>query len=155
MFALTMAIGVLALGFGGTAADEADHPRPAAPAPAPNLIDVSATTQTPALFTVTGTDFTPGGRVYLAIYDQMGAKLYETRWIEASPTTTILRHELGDGPRGGDLVTVGGTLQASFGHLCGATAMMRALDETTTTWSNWLTVAPACGADVEPRSGPR
>ena len=63
--------------------DEASAPASASPR-VPSLTDVSATTQTARLFTVTGKDFTPGGRVYLAIYDQMGAQLYETRWITAS-----------------------------------------------------------------------
>ncbi len=59
--------------------------------PVPSLTDVSATTQTARLFTVTGRDFTAGGRVYLAIYDQMGARLYETRWITASPPMLAVR----------------------------------------------------------------
>ena len=49
----------------------------------------------------------------------------------------------------------GGTLREAFANLCGATAMMRAYDQATTTWSTWLTVEPACAAYVEPSSGPR
>jgi hypothetical protein len=136
-FALTTALALLALGLGGTARVAADEngtgagptgrEAALAPAPPPSLADVSATTQTPALFTVAGKGFTPGGRVYLAIYDQMGARLYETRWVVASPVA----------------------------GLCGAAAMMRALDEATAAWSDWLPVEPACAADAEPRSGPR
>jgi hypothetical protein len=153
MFTLTMAIGVLALGFGGAAADEADHPRPAAPAPAPNLTDVSATTQTPRLFTVTGTDFTPGGRAYLAVYDQMGAQLYETRWVTANPALPVEA-----GPTGHEAASIqspdAGTLREAFANLCGAAAMMRAYDHTTATWSNWLTVQPVCdGGDGPNRTG--
>ena len=153
-FAFVTLFGLLALGVGGSA-HVAAQVRPAFLPASPTLTDDSALAPARGVFTVAGQHFTPGGRVYLALYDQMGAKLYETRWIEASPTTTVLRHELGDGPRGGDLVTLGGTVQASFGNLCGATAMLRALDQTTDTWSNWLTVEPACVAYVEPRSGPR
>src|SRR5215207_8267668 len=126
------------------------------PVAVPSLTDVSATTQTARLFTVTGTGFTAGGRVYLAIYDQMGAQLYETRWITASLATTGWRHEPGYGVLGRTLVDIpGGALRESFGQLCGATAMMRAYDQATATWSNWLAVEPACTAYVEPRTGPR
>ena len=106
-------------------------------APVPNLTDVSSGTRTPDLFTVTGKDFTPGGRVYLAVYDQMGTKLYETRWVTASLTTTVKHHEPGDGLLPPTAVTtLGGGLREAFGQLCGATAMMRALDEVTAVWSN-------------------
>jgi hypothetical protein len=122
---------------GGTVA--ADHHRDPIPTFAPRLIDVSARTHTPDLFTVTGMDFTPRGRVYLAIYDEMGAALYETRWVTASAIPF-------QGP-GDSLPTYqdpGGVVHAAFGHLCGATAMMRALDEETAVWSTWLSVEFAC-----------
>ena len=129
----------------------ADHHRD--PAPVPTLTDVSATTRPPALFTVTGTDFTAGGRVYLAVYDRMGATLYETRWVTAS-RATVTEPYWGEGQYGGAVTTAGGTLHEAFDHLCGAAAMMRALDEQTATWSNWLEVAPACAgpAGVVPES---
>jgi hypothetical protein len=115
-----------------------------APSAAPALSDASATTHTSNLFTVSGAGFTAGGRVYLAIYDQMGAQLYETRWITASlPVLAVM------GPTGHEAASIngyGGTLRASFANLCGATAMMRGYDQVTTTWSNWLTVEPACAA---------
>jgi hypothetical protein len=124
-----------------------------APSAAPTLSDASAMTQTSTLFTVSGVGFTVGGRVYLAIYDQMGAQLYETRWITASiPLLAVM------GPTGHEAASItghGGTLREAFANLCGATAMMRGYDESTTTWSNWLTVEPACGAYVAPTSGPR
>ena len=109
-----------------------------------------ATTQTAPLVTVTGTDFTPGGRVYLAIYDQMGAQLYETRWITASaPLPTVA------GTTGHEAAFVrSGTFLATFANLCGTRAMMGAYDQTTATWSDWLTVQPACdgGASLTPMS---
>ena len=144
--ALTAAVGLLALAAPARADDwSADAPWAAAPAPGPSLADVSATTQTPWLFSVTGQGFTPGGRVYLAVYDRMGARLYETRWITASPAATVMRHEMGDGMLGRSPVTLpGGDLRESFGQLCGATAMLRALDEATATWSTWLAVEPVC-----------
>ena len=78
--ALMAAVGLLTL----VIPAQADNRRMTTSPPVPSLTNVSATTQTPALFTITGNDFTPGGRVSLAIYDQMGAKLYETRWITAN-----------------------------------------------------------------------
>ena len=120
----------------------------ASAAPLPSLADVSAGTRTPELFTVAGADFTPGGRVYLAVYDQMGARLYVTRWVTASLVTTVLRHQPGDGPLGRSPVVVpGGTLPEAFGQLCGTTALMRALDEQTAVWSNWLPIEFACAVD--------
>ena len=107
----------------------ADHHRD--PAPVPTLTDVSATTRTPALFTVAGADFTAGGRVYLAIYDQMGATLYETRWVNATPSIAI---------------TGGGMLSTTFNGLCGADVLIRAYDQHTGFWTNWLESAPFCDA---------
>jgi hypothetical protein len=124
----------------------ADPLRLAPVAAAPTLNPGATSARAPWLFTVTGQGFTPGGRVYLAVYDQMGAKLYETRWIEASPDATVLRHEPGDGPLGRSPETVaGGALRATFVNLCGATVMERALDAATNTWSNWVDAVPTCG----------
>src|SRR5688500_17662327 len=131
------ALALLALGgaTGGRPAAAVPWWEETPPTPTPTLTDVSPGTRTPDLFTVTGTDFTPGGRVYLAVYDQMGAKLYETRWVTASLATTVLRHQPGDGSLGRSPVVVpGGGLREAFGQLCGATAMMRALDEQTAVW---------------------
>ena len=137
--ALVVGIAIVALGLGraGAAADQ--------PVSGPRLTDVSATGRTSTLFTVDGAGFTPGGRIYLAVYDQLGTRLYETRSVTASLATTVRHHEMGEGPNGGyRRTTPGGALHEAFDHLCGATAMMRALDQTTATWSNWLTVEPAC-----------
>ncbi|MEA2514848.1 MAG: hypothetical protein QOJ59_4337 [Thermomicrobiales bacterium] len=127
----------------------------AAAAPVPSLVDVSATTQTPALFTVTGAGFTAGGRVYLAVYDQMGTKLIETRWVTASLTTSTMRYPPRAGIHPGEMVTIpGGDLRQAFAGLCGAAAMIRALDEQTAVWSNWLPVHFACdGGDGPNRTG--
>ena len=145
-------------GYGSVEASRAARTsRSVAPAPsaAPTLSDASATTRTSPLFTASGTGFTAGGRVYLAIYDQMGVQLYETRWITANlplaAVTGPTGHEAAFSPGSGRA----GTLRETFANLCGATAMMRAYDEVTSTWSTWLTVEPACAASVEPTSGPR
>jgi hypothetical protein len=139
--ALMAAVSLLTL----AASAHADNRRMTTSPLVPSLTNVSATTQTPALFTISGNDFTPGGRVSLAIYGQMGDKLYETRWITASLATTGIGRETADGPLGQTLMEIpGGTLREAFANLCGATAMMRGYDETSTTWSDWLSVTPTC-----------
>lgn len=45
---------------------------------------VSASTALPDSFVVSGNGFTPGGDVYIALYDQWGMILNETRWVAAS-----------------------------------------------------------------------
>lgn len=153
--ALIAALSVLAIGSGGRV-NAGDSREPVSVPAVPSLTDVSATTGISELFTVTGKDFTSGGRVYLAIYDPMGATLHETRWIAASLPTTVMRHAPGDGALWRSPVALpGGTLREAFGQLCGVPAMMRALDESTATWSDWLTVNSACATYVEPRFGPR
>lgn len=126
--------------FAPTTIHAQDQPYAAA---VPSLTGVSAATQSAGLLTVTGKGFTAGGRVYLAIDDQMGAQLYETRWITASSPLSVVA-----GPTGHEGASLNGsgrgTLREAFANLCGATAMMRAYDHATATWSNWLTVQPAC-----------
>ena len=86
--ALMAAVGVLTL----VTQAQADNRRmPSAP-PVPSLTNVSATTQTPALVTITGNDVVPGGRVSLAISDRMEATFSATHLITVSaapqaPTT--------------------------------------------------------------------
>jgi hypothetical protein len=93
---------------------------------------------------VTGEGFAAGGRVYVAIYDQMGAKLYETRWVKATPAIDITGPRA-DVPEAHPITKpVGGELYAAFGGLCGAQVLIRAYDEQTALWSNWLITAPLC-----------
>jgi hypothetical protein len=79
-----------------------------------------------------GTGFSSGGDIYVAVYDQWGARLYETRWVTASES------EWGLYP--GDGFVAGGSFNATFEHLCGATVMARAYDKQTATWSNLLDI---------------
>jgi hypothetical protein len=76
--------------------------------------------------------------VYVALYDKWGTSLHETRWISASadqygangsadPATGFHR---------------GGSLTETFAGLCGASVMVRAFDQQTAAWSNWLDIAP-------------
>jgi hypothetical protein len=104
-------------------------------------ITVAATlAAVPGTVTVTGEGFTPGGAVYVALYDVWGAELHETLWTTASRTAY--------GPNGSADPALGfrrgGALSEVFQHLCGATAMVRAFDRQTDRWSNWRDVDPGC-----------
>ena len=120
---------------------------------APELNAISLTTAEGGIV-VSGEGFTAGGRTYIAIYDQMGDKLYETRWSSATPAAVITgtRAEV---PEAHPFTpSAGGDLFESFGGLCGAQVMVRAYDVTTAVWSNWLSVAPLCGsAPAQPVQG--
>jgi hypothetical protein len=118
-------------------------PQPAGRQPA--LTDVSKP-YAPEIFSVVGTDFTPGGRVYLAIYDQAGAQLYEHRTVQATvpldPYRAAMLNVQGVSP------VEGGSLMETFTGLCGAAAMVRAEDVSTGRWTDWLTIAPNCPANA-------
>jgi hypothetical protein len=87
--------------------------------------------------TVTGEGFTPGGEVYIAIYDTWGAVLHETRWATASPAIYGPNGSM-DPARG---YVSGGSLTQSFGGLCRESVMVRAFDQGSGAWSNWLDLA--------------
>src|SRR5262249_13957985 len=63
-------------GFGGSVA--------AGGSTGPELTAALATDGAPGSIAVSGRYFTPGGRVYVALYDVWGATLYETRWTDAA-----------------------------------------------------------------------
>jgi hypothetical protein len=106
---------------------------------------ISAGTNSPAardagMVVVTGDTFTPGGQVYIALYDEWGQRLFENRWTTASPEIFGPNGSI-DPARG---YQAGGFLRESFDHLCGATVMVRAYDQGTASWSNWLDAQPNC-----------
>lgn len=112
--------------------------------PAPVLVGADSADKDPGTLTVSGEGFTGGGRVYVAIYDQMGAKLYETRWTAASPMVAITGPRA-DVPEANPIPkTSGGELRETFAGLCGAQVLIRAYDQRTAIWSNWLEAAPLC-----------
>ena len=90
----------------------------------------------PGSIGVGGQGFTPGGRVYLALYDRWGVTLHETRWITAS--SALYGPDGSQDPARG--FRPGGLLSTRFDGLCGATLMARAYDEATQTWSAALDV---------------
>ena len=103
---------------------------------------------------VTGRGFTPGGEVYLAIYDQMGRQLYENRWVTASTEATYVRRGHADGNLAARSKSSppAVTVMREFTGLCGASAMIRALDNATERWSNWQVIQPPCASEAGPAS---
>jgi hypothetical protein len=94
---------------------------------------------------IKGSGFTPSGRVYLAIYDQAGARLFEHRWIHASSTLNADQAaRLNDHGVADAVATSGGDIDETFTGLCGASAMARAFDERANVWTTWLIVEPKC-----------
>jgi hypothetical protein len=103
----------------------------------------------PELFSVVGQGFTASGQVYLAIYDQAGARLYEHRLVHATPKLNADQAaRLNDHGVIDAVASPGGSINQTFQGLCGASAMMRAEDVSTGVWSGWLMVAPKCGAQI-------
>lgn len=90
---------------------------------------------------VSGTNFSPGGEILIAIQDVWGVTSLETRWTTASEHTlaTTRSHDpsLGFHP--------GGTVHETFGLLCGQTVTVRALDAQTGNLSNPLDLDVDCG----------
>jgi hypothetical protein len=114
------------------------------PSPSPILTDVSDSA-TPDQFSVAGRGFTPGAAVYLAIYDQLGLKLYEDRTVTASNRLSaenawVIEYSGGDRT----LAMDGGRIRETFAGLCNASALIRAFDESAERWTNWLTIQPNC-----------
>jgi hypothetical protein len=117
------------------------------PFTAPGLLDIQLTS-VDGMIVVSGEDFTPGGRTYIAVYDLMGAKLYETRWSEATPLYEITGSRADVPEASSTAKATGGLIYERFAGLCGATVMIRAYDAQTQLWSNFLDVTPYC-APVE------
>ncbi len=123
------------------------------------------------LIVVIGHGFTPGGRVYVAIYDVWGMTLHETRWIGAS--TAVIQPPQGLEPGTGFSVDSGGNIGELFtvalptidaptdsqnpalggptGHVttmdgvdCGTDLMVRAYDRSAATWSGTVEITVPC-----------
>ena len=120
---------------------------------------------------VSGTGFTLGGLVYIALYDQWGMVLHETRWITATRTAYQPPQELASGEvissatggNIGELFEIAVASPASLsdaqnpatgtftsqpttmgGVDCTTSLMARAYDRSTATWSNIVTVDLGC-----------
>ena len=97
---------------------------------------VTAMAASPGSVVFTGSGFTPGEPVYVALYDTWGARVLETRWVTSSKAFY--------GPNGSIDpalgATPGGHIAETFANLCGVEAMIRAYDQHTATWGTWHTI---------------
>jgi hypothetical protein len=97
--------------------------------------------------TFTGIDFTASGRVYVALYDQMGRKLLPNRWLVATPLYELNQSAGAASSQTPNLIkTQRGSVTVSFMGLCGDDVMARAYDAGTETWSNWLEQNVTCAS---------
>jgi hypothetical protein len=136
-----------------------------APAGASPLIDVAAAPQAAGSVIVSGRNFTPGGDVYVALYDLWGKQDLGTRWLTSSPSVYgpdgsqdpalgfsrggEIRAEFGPveavyGPNGSQDPATGYVPGTSFPNLCGAAVVARAYDRETAAWSNMPDVDAGC-----------
>lgn len=137
----------------------------------PALTSATTSTALPDSIVVSGSGFTPGGPVYIALYDRWGATLHEARWVIASepiyqPTDSVdpgLGFASGGnireafematatvyGPNGSQdpaqRYVAGDEGAQTFVSTCDAPLMVRAFDQQTNAWSNLLNVEAACG----------
>jgi hypothetical protein len=131
-----------------------------------------APSDTPGTIFLAGAGFTPGGLVYLALFDQQGAVPDELRLnsdtltaygtngsvdpaaepggrafgaafaFSITATPTISGRYGSADPAVG--FVHGGTIATSFTIPCGATMAVRAFDRTTGLWSTWAAADPGC-----------
>lgn len=136
----------------------------------PVLSSAVAIAVAPGTIEVSGERFSPGGLVYIALYDGWGTTLRETRWVASSPTVYGLNGS--QDPAQGFIA--GGGIAESFAQVrqtvygpngsqdpaqgyvagddgaqalasaCDAPMMVRAYDQRTASWSNTLDVALGC-----------
>ena len=104
------------------------------------------------LIAVQGDGFTPGGLVYIAVYDRWGETLHQRVWAVAGHGQGGVggSHDpsLGYVPAGTldvviDHASPGGD-EATGGISCGRDLMVRAYDQQAAAWSNLLDVTARC-----------
>jgi hypothetical protein len=111
--------------------------------PSPALTSAATTFRAPHTLMVTGVDFTPGGRVEVALYDASGTALLETRWTTAT-VSIYVRDWRDDATNPSVGFTRAGVISEAFEISCGSTAKVRAYDQQTARWSDWLELHPGC-----------
>jgi hypothetical protein len=135
--------------FGGLISSPQARAADANPSGARPLLMNASKSSSPEQFNVAGEGFTASGQVYIAIYDQAGAQLYEHRLVHATPKLNADQAgRLNDHGVIDAVASPGGAIHETFKGLCGASAMMRAEDVATGRWSGWLTVEPNCPANA-------
>jgi hypothetical protein len=81
---------------------------------------------------VTGADFTPGGDVFIAIYDRWGNIARESRWTTAS-TVPMTTNGVADPAHE---ITPGGVIVEAFDAFGEQLVTVRAFNRQTAAWSN-------------------
>ncbi len=113
------------------------------PYASPVLTSATTTFRPPHSHIVTGVDFTPGGRVEVELYDASKMNLLETRG--ATATTSVYVRDWRDDPAAPPVsFTRAGVISTTFEPACGTTSKVRAYDQQTARWSDWLELAPGC-----------
>ena len=147
-FVLLLAlVALVALGAATVNAGASSAPAPGGEAsaifPPLSLTGASASDRASETHSVTGVGFTPGGRVEIAIYDESGTELLESRWVTGTATVygRDVTAEVNDPMVG---FTRAGVISAPFETACGTTTKARAYDQQTARWSDWLELAPRC-----------
>jgi hypothetical protein len=114
--------------------------------PGPILTSAGVVHATPGMLTVVGNHFTPGGPIYLVLFDHAGAKLDSSVWTRGVVTRF---DENGN-------YAYDGVLHETLGAVCGAAAMVQAYDEQAATWSNLLFIDKDSGkCGMSPPDGRR
>lgn len=138
---------------------------------APVLHAVMASTTQPGTIMVSGTGFTLGGLVFIAIHDQWGTTEHETRWVTASQSAyqppqavdqdesfsfdsggnvgelfaiPLMETELPSDSHNPALGTVTSVPTTMGGVDCATSLMVRAYDRSSATWSNIVDVDLGC-----------
>lgn len=143
-------------------------PAAAQPGALPILSSAVASAVSPGTIEVSGERFSPGGLVYIEVYDEWGTTLRETRWVASSPTV--------HGPNGSQDpargYVAGGEIRESFEQVrqtvygpngsqdpaqgyvrgdaptmespCDGPMMVQAYDRRLAAWSNMLEVESGC-----------
>jgi hypothetical protein len=118
------------------------------------LIGASVVASRAGTVTVSGRGFTPGGWVYIALYDTWGERLFETRWVIATITVPELEGSVIPPSEGGVVTETFGATAAfagpasgedgAAGSLCGTEPMARAFDQMADVWSEMVEIDVGC-----------
>lgn len=102
--------------------------------PAPLQIRLSVDPGAPGSLILNGSGFTAEGNIFVGVYDVWGVQVYETRWITGSASSYAELH--------GQRFSPGGAFTETFEGLCGNGMMVRAYDQQTAAWSDFVSIDP-------------
>ena len=134
------------------------------------VLSIATTVRPPAtMVRVAGQGFTPGGRVYIAVYDRWGVDVYTNIWTTATDGSEGVTDSQNSNPGEAQVGSVDavfalvpivvhgpnesqdpdqdfmpGVDQPIIGFTCGRDLMVRAYDQQLAAWSNLLDVTAQC-----------